>query len=300
MEYIDGPNLQQVLTRKGALNIGLASEYVRQAALGLQHAHETGMVHRDVKPANILVDSGGTVKVLDLGLARVERDDGQSVTRRYNSSAVLGTADYLAPEQALSLHDVDGRADIYGLGATFYTLLAGRPPFPGGTIGQKLMWHQTRNPEPISSVRPEVPPDLAALVTRMLAKKPDDRLATMNDVAQALQAWASPPPRSEVRPPSSPSLHDIPSTGPGSGSPVGSATARLLPPESKPETLAEIGELDTATSDQASDSPLDLPVRDLVLGEDPGKKFLLLGSLSAGVVALVFGVIAFLIWGPRP
>src|SRR5262249_24663856 len=153
MEYVDGPNLQQVVSRKGALEAPLACEYARQAARGLHHAHEAGMVHRDVKPANLLIDSSGTIKVLDLGLARIRREETESVTRKFNSNAVLGTADYLAPEQAMSLHDVDHRADVYGLGATLYTLLTARPPFPGGTIGQKLMWHQTKVPDRVDQVR---------------------------------------------------------------------------------------------------------------------------------------------------
>jgi eukaryotic-like serine/threonine-protein kinase len=136
MEFIDGPDLQQMITRRGPLSIGLACEYIRQAALGLQHAHEEGMVHRDIKPANLLVDPTGTVKVLDLGLARYEQAGADSLTERFNSKMVLGTADYLAPEQALNLHNTDARTDIYSLGATLYALLAGRPPFHEASIGQ--------------------------------------------------------------------------------------------------------------------------------------------------------------------
>src|SRR5262249_21230988 len=155
MEYVEGPSLQQIISRQGGLPIAAACEYIRQAALGLHHAHEKGLVHRDVKPANILVDVSGTVKVLDLGLARYDADGGEStVTQKFNSNHVLGTADYLAPEQALDLHDVDGRSDIYGLGGTLYALLTGQPPFPRGTIGQKLLWHQTKDPKPVHSIRP--------------------------------------------------------------------------------------------------------------------------------------------------
>jgi serine/threonine protein kinase len=201
MEYIEGASLQQLINRRGGLPIGEACEYVRQVALGLQHAHEQGLVHRDVKPANLLVDGTGTVKVLDLGLARFEPSSGdESITRKFNSGVVLGTADYLAPEQALNLHEVDARADVYSLGATLYALLAGRPPFHDGTIGQKLMWHQMKVPEPIGTVRPEVPAELADLVTRMLVKQPEDRIATMAEVASALEAWAVAPPVTEERP----------------------------------------------------------------------------------------------------
>jgi serine/threonine protein kinase len=198
MEYIEGPDLQQVITRRGPLPIGRACEYIRQAAVGLQHAHDTGLVHRDVKPANLLVDSSGTVKVLDLGLALYQPGGESTVTQQLDSNVVLGTADYLAPEQALNLHEVDGRADVYSLGATLYALLAGQPPFPKGTIGQKLMWHQMKEPEPINAVRPDVPAELAAVVTRMLAKKPEHRFPSMAEVVTALEPWAEPAPACEA------------------------------------------------------------------------------------------------------
>jgi serine/threonine protein kinase len=193
MEYVEGPTLQQLLHRRGRLDIATACEYARQAALGLQHAHEHGLVHRDVKPGNLMVDAGGTVKVLDLGLARYEADaekEGESLTKLFNSNQVLGTSDYLSPEQALSLHDVDGRADIYSLGATLYALLTGKPPFPDGSIAKKLMLHQTEMPTPVHAIRPEVPEDLSDLIAKMLAKKPDDRFASAGVVALALARWA--------------------------------------------------------------------------------------------------------------
>jgi serine/threonine protein kinase len=191
MEYIEGPNLQQLVHRRGCLPIPVACEYIRQAALGLEHAHDIGLVHRDIKPANLLVDASGAIRVLDLGLARYEVADEESVTRMFNNQVVLGTADYLAPEQALDLHTVDGRADIYSLGATLYTLLAGRPPFDEGSVAQKLMWHQIKEPPPVTAFRPEVPPELAALVTSMLAKQPQDRMASMAEVSESLAPWAN-------------------------------------------------------------------------------------------------------------
>src|SRR5262245_14488435 len=190
MEYIDGPSLQQMISRRGPLHVGLACEYARQAAVGLQHAHEAGLVHRHVKPANLLVDPAGVVKVLDLGLARFQAVGPDSPTQKFNSKVVLGTADYLAPEQALDLHTVDARADVYGLGATLYSLLAGRPPFHEGSVGQKLMWHQLKAPEPVTHFRPEVPAGLEAVVARMLAKKPEDRYRDASEVAEALAPWA--------------------------------------------------------------------------------------------------------------
>src|SRR5439155_1109285 len=117
-------------------------------ALGMQYAHEKAqLVHRDIKPANLVLDRSGTVKILDLGLARFFGKE-DPIARKYNER-ILGTADYLAPEQALDSYSVDIRADLYSLGATFYFLLTGQPPFPGGTVSQKLVWHQTRQPKPL-------------------------------------------------------------------------------------------------------------------------------------------------------
>src|SRR5579862_9652651 len=147
MEYIEGAvDLAKLVKKNGPLPVEKACEYIRQAALGLQHAFERGMVHRDIKPANLLLTTDGKlVKVLDMGLARLdsrsEDDDDKSSTMTQHG-AVMGTPDYIAPEQALESHTVDIRADLYSLGCTFYFLLAGRVPFPGGTILQKLNKHQ--------------------------------------------------------------------------------------------------------------------------------------------------------------
>ncbi len=130
MEYVDGRDLQQTVKRGGRLGYAAAADYIRQAAEGLAHAHSHGLIHRDVKPANLLVDQKKVVKVLDLGLARFTDDDRASLTVQYDEN-VLGTADYLAPEQAVDSHGVDGRADIYSLGCALYFLLTGHPPFPG-------------------------------------------------------------------------------------------------------------------------------------------------------------------------
>src|SRR5947209_1730504 len=172
MEHVDGASLQEIVKKAGPMNVLRAAHYMRQAALGLQHAHETaGLVHRDIKPGNILVDRTGTVKVLDMGLARFFHDETDDLTRKHDEN-VLGTADYLAPEQALDSHGVDIRADIYSLGATFYFLLTGNTPFNEGTVAQKLIWHQTRQPKAVRTVRPEVPAELAAVLEKMMAKDP--------------------------------------------------------------------------------------------------------------------------------
>jgi serine/threonine protein kinase len=204
MEHVDGSNLREIVKRSGALPVLRAVHYIRQAALGLQHAHDTaGLVHRDVEPGNILVDRGGGVKVIDFGLARFFHDEEDDLTREFDEN-VLGTADYLAPEQAIDSHGADIRADIYSLGATFYFCLTGRTPFAEGTVAQKLIWHQTRQPAPISSLRPGVPEEIVALIDRMMAKDRSQRYQTPGEVADALGPWTQtpipPPPESEMPP----------------------------------------------------------------------------------------------------
>ncbi len=188
MEYIEGRDLQHVVQQDGPLNYVTAAEYVRQAAEGLAHAHQAGLVHRDVKPANLLVDQKNVVKVLDLGLARFADENKASLTVAFDEN-VLGTADYLAPEQALDSHAADARADIYGLGCSFYFLLTGHPPFQGGTLPQRLMMHQKQAPPSISIDRPDAPLDLVDICLKMMAKRPDQRYFSMTEVAMVLAQW---------------------------------------------------------------------------------------------------------------
>jgi len=186
MEYVEGVNLQTVVARYGPLDVGAACHYARQVAFGLQHAHELGFVHRDIKPANLLVDRVGVVKILDLGLVRSEADAASGLTKQLDNKSILGTADYVAPEQAVDSSKVDIRADIYSLGATLYYLLAGRPLFPEGRTAQKLVWQQIKDPVPVDRLRPEVPAGLAAVVHRMLQKRREDRFQTPIEVFDAL------------------------------------------------------------------------------------------------------------------
>jgi eukaryotic-like serine/threonine-protein kinase len=188
MEYVAGRDLFRMVHDNGPMAFVAAAECIRQAAEGLAHAHDAGLIHRDVKPANLLVDDRGVVKVLDLGLARFARDDGASLTLSFDEN-VLGTADYLAPEQAVDSHGVDGRADIYGLGCSFYYLLAGHPPFQGGTVAQRLIRHEKEPPPDLRRLRSDVPPELVAVCMKMMAKRPEDRFESMAEVAAALSAW---------------------------------------------------------------------------------------------------------------
>jgi serine/threonine protein kinase len=180
MEYVDGPSLQKLVGRHGPISPLRAAHYVRQAALGLQHAHDMGMVHRDMKPANVLLDRRGNIKLLDMGLAYFARmKEAESVAARELIKRMVGTDDYLAPEQILDSDNVDIRADIYGLGGTLYFLLTRKSPFEdAGTGEEKLLGHMHHAPRPVREFRPDVPDDLAAILDKMLAKNPRDRYQT--------------------------------------------------------------------------------------------------------------------------
>ncbi|MCI0683554.1 MAG: protein kinase [Gemmataceae bacterium] len=187
MEYVDGASLQDIVAAHGPMDPVRACHYIAQAAAGLDHACRAGLVHRDIKPGNILVDRQGAAKILDLGLARFMHED--SLTRNLGGKNVLGTADYLAPEQALDSHDVDVRTDIYGLGATFFYLLTGRAPFAQGNVTEKLLWVQFLDPPAVHDLRPEAPRKLSAIVARMMAKDRSERFQTPLEVVDALTSW---------------------------------------------------------------------------------------------------------------
>ena len=188
MEYIEGVDLQILVKKHGPLPYPLVADYIAQAAHGLQHAHDQGLIHRDVKPANFLINTDGVIKVLDLGLALFQDQDDASLTMEYNDK-VLGTADYLAPEQALNSHTVDNRADIYGLGCTMYFLLTGHPPFPDGSISSRIIKHQNTMPPDIRVNRPDCPGELDGICVKMMQKDAKFRYQECNQVAQALEAW---------------------------------------------------------------------------------------------------------------
>ncbi|WP_435020887.1 protein kinase domain-containing protein [Tundrisphaera sp. TA3] len=194
MEYVEGLDLAKLVRTKGPLAVAHAAYFIHQAALGLQHAHERGMVHRDIKPHNLMLTHDGkarVVKVLDFGLAKVTReqkvDGGLTV-----EGQALGTPDYIAPEQILNAASVDIRADIYSLGGTLYYLLTGRPPFQANSLYDIYQAHISRDADPLNLVRPEVPAELAALVAKMMAKEPDRRFQTPAEVAKALTPFFKP------------------------------------------------------------------------------------------------------------
>ncbi|MCI0640850.1 MAG: serine/threonine protein kinase [Gemmataceae bacterium] len=192
MEYVDGESLQTYVEKRGALPIREAAGYILQVARAMQHYHERGLVHRDIKPGNLLRDAQGSIKLTDLGIVRMFEDKEVGLTQQLSRGAVLGTADYLSPEQAVNCHTVDIRSDIYSLGTTFYTLLNGRPPFHDSKITQKLVDCQVREPVPLHQLSPEVPRALSSLVGRMVAKRPEDRPQTPAEVVEAITPWALP------------------------------------------------------------------------------------------------------------
>lgn len=204
MEYIEGIDLGRLVKTRGPLPVRDACDAIRQAAMGLQHAFEHNLVHRDIKPTNLFraqpqgSQPGGVIKLLDMGLARLresESDSSSNVgggplvsvgTQLTQAGKVMGTPDFIAPEQARNSHTVDIRGDLYSLGCTFYFLLTGRVPFPGGTLLEKLFKHQTEMPQPVEQLRPEVSPPIAGIIRKLMAKRPEDRFQTPSELAAAL------------------------------------------------------------------------------------------------------------------
>ncbi len=201
LEYVEGVNFQNLVESHGRLAIPRVVNYIAQTALGLHVAHYAGVIHRDVKPANILLERSGIVKVLDLGLARWASEVGELTKAGGGEDGLLGTADYIAPEQALDPASADWRADLYSLGAVAYFLLTGHPPYEGGTVAQKLMKHQSAAIPSARVQRPEIPPTLDSLFKRMMSKNPDDRPQTSQEVYSSLLPWVTP-----VAPPSADEL----------------------------------------------------------------------------------------------
>ena len=191
MPFIEGEDLREVVKKSGPLPVHLACDYIRQTALGLQHAHERGFIHRDIKPGNLILDQRGQVKILDFGLAKAVREH-ESPADLTQPNRTLGTPAFLAPEQWRDARKADIRADVYSLGCTLYYLLTGNPPFRAPTIAELEKAHRSAQARALDKLRADVPPELADLVAKMMAKRPGRRYQSPAEVVNALAPFAEP------------------------------------------------------------------------------------------------------------
>lgn len=202
MEYVDGINLARLVAKRGPLGVAHACNYIRQAALGLQHAFENGMVHRDIKPHNLMLTRKGQIKILDFGLARLasesaadlELPTGKSRPGLTSAGDVIGTPDYMAPEQSVDSRHADIRADLYSLGCTFYFLLVGQTPFVEGSSATKVFSHRYLQPQPVSELRDDLPAEVAAILKKLMAKDPGQRYQTPAELVKVLTPLGKPGP----------------------------------------------------------------------------------------------------------
>lgn len=259
LEYVDGPNLDQLVRDRGPLPVGQACEFIRQIASGLEYAARMGMVHRDLKPANVLIQteelSGqahGVAKISDFGLARladpstqVESSSGTIMTK---PNTILGTPDYLSPEQARDIHEADIRSDLYSIGCTLYYLLTGQVPFPGGSTLDKLIRHSTEEPRAVTLFRQDVPERVIAIMKKLMAKEPSQRYQTPTELLADItpHAQSGPSPRYEKPMEASIDVELAPNVLDGAGTSEGdvitgeeeSALISTLPPSITPTPIA--------------------------------------------------------------
>jgi serine/threonine protein kinase/tetratricopeptide (TPR) repeat protein len=294
-EYVEGVDLRKLLATRGPLPATLACEAARQAALGLHHAHSRGVVHRDVKPANLLLSREGVVKILDLGVARLawRGPDGPRTDRLTRTGELMGTPDYLAPEQIADARRADARTDLYGLGCTLYHLLVGSPPFAGRSLALKLIAHRRGESPDLDARRPDLPPGLPAVVRAMMAVRPEDRYESAAEAASALEPFSRPihdeqpaasrasPPETrrigeESRPPEPPQRQETFALWPRSPGP-----AAFPEPEPEPPALPTTPAYRPPVSRQAGHL---------------GKR---LALLAAALVVAALGLSAWVLWPGR-
>ncbi len=206
MEYIPGKNLFRLVQAEGPLRTARAARLFAEVASGLHHAHEQGLVHRDLKPSNLLVTPHDHAKVLDLGLAIIQGEEVQDPAIVGGRGYIVGSMDYIAPEQTTDAVKVDRRADVYGLGCCLYFAVSGKPPFPGGTNVDKIHCHRTQEPVPLLHLNPSLPPEFVQIVRKMTAKDPARRYPTARAVEDDLRAWAA---GEAVQPPDHPEDADF-------------------------------------------------------------------------------------------
>ena len=193
MQYVEGKDLSALVKERGVMSADKAVSCILQAARGLEYAHEQGVVHRDIKPANLLLDSKGTIKILDMGLARLESTvDEPEQAELTSTGQIMGTVDYMAPEQALSTKAADARSDIYSLGITLWYLLTGKAAYDGDSLMSKLLAHQQAPIPSLSEACPEASAELDEVFQRMVAKKAENRYQSMSEVLADLESCLAP------------------------------------------------------------------------------------------------------------
>jgi serine/threonine protein kinase len=192
MEYIPGQTLYRLVSKEGALMPQRAAHLFTEVALALDAAHERGLIHRDMKPSNIMVTPRDHAKVLDLGLAYMTGEEVEDVEVVGGKGYVVGSIDYMAPEQTRDATGIDARADIYAVGCCLYFALSGKPPFPTGGLREKVLAHRQQEPEPIRALNPTIPEGFAQVIQRTLAKDPAQRHASAGELAQDLERWGVP------------------------------------------------------------------------------------------------------------
>jgi eukaryotic-like serine/threonine-protein kinase len=189
MEFIPGRSLYRLVNAEGSLSVSRAARLFTEVASALDHAHCRGVIHRDLKPSNVMVTTNDHAKVLDLGLAMIEGEVLTDPTILGGNGYVVGTMDYISPEQSEDAAKVDARSDIYGLGSTLYFTLTGQPPFPGGSAMKKIMRHRNEEPIPVPQLNPTVPSGFNSILQKMMAKRPDDRYQSAEALRKAFLPW---------------------------------------------------------------------------------------------------------------
>lgn len=264
MEFVPGRDLSSVIKQQGQLTVEQAVDCVVQAARGLEFAHKRGVIHRDIKPANLLLDQNGIVKILDMGLARFsDSADVGTQAELTGSGTIMGTVDYMSPEQAMSTKSADARSDIYSLGITLYYLLTGEPAYQGDSLMARMMAHANQPIPDLRRTRPDVPASVQAVFAKMVAKRPEDRYQSMTAVLADLKHCLSEAPQGHLQAvlaaPAPESLSQVLThsgiTGPGIdvGAPTVTAATRAL--STKPVAAAEKTQAGRPTSETLPSFP---------------------------------------------